>query len=828
MSFILKHIRIFAALLLTLLAGCNAADDNNKRHPPSECNLRLDAPVSNWYEGVPLGNGQLGALICGQTNHLVVKLDRLDIWDERCTPDGSSPEFTWRNLKLLTTPSSMKLIESHESVTKKGIEPKNAPGYGKPFRFVDNQFLNLIGGSSPFPTHIAMGKLLVTMPLGAKVTALSLDLASAVASISFQDGRKATAITCATEPVMLMLLPDKPDGIEMWAPGIDPKWPVELGYPAPVMGKDEASLWYEQSIPEGPTYGYNGTKTIPSWKFVVFARTKAIGSSTLVVVTVTSSQKDGADPLEAARARTDKALKLGYNTLFAAHQKHYAEFWKNSAIDIPDQSVLQQYYLTRYYLAASSAPGFAAMGVLMSIWTDDKLIPSFKNNLHNDLETQVQYQSYLTAGNFAEGKIFFDYLYDLLPTFRGFARTFYETGGAAVPGHMSLGGNVTSGWPQYLLSPTQAGWFGWLFYQHWRYTQDREFLETRAYPWCAEIAECWKGLLKADENGVLKLPLSTSPEIFNNSPRSWLKPNSNYDLDCMQAHLLGLVEMATALGKAEDAERWRTMAGKLGPRHVDEENVLMWSENEKVAESHRHFSHIYSIWPYNMITIDGSDRDRQIIVATMKRFDQLGDGAWVGFSWPWMSSIRSRVGDAESAYKYLYLFVKGFISRNGFDMNSDLHGVTTGKTRSSDFFTIEANMLANQAVHDMLIQSWAPSIGKGEAGIVRLFPSTPWSWHDASFEDLRAEGGFRVSAKRKNNATVWFKITAEADGLLRLRDNFDGRAPKWVSAAMLKVGQNFEKPMLKGETIEATLETPKSTPHQPENAYVPITPTERK
>ena len=137
-------------------------------------------------------------------------------------------------------------------------------------------------------------------------------------------------------------------------------------------------------------------------------------------------------------------------------------------------------------------------------------------------------------------------------------------------------------------------------------------------------------------------------------------------------------------------------------------------------------------------------------------------------------------------------------------------------------------MLANQAVHDMLIQSWAPSIGKGEAGIVRLFPSTPWSWHDASFEDLRAEGGFRVSAKRKNNATVWFKITAEADGLLRLRDNFDGRAPKWVSAAMLKVGQNFEKPMLKGETIEATLETPKSTPHQPENAYVPITPTERK
>ena len=124
------------------------------------------------------------------------------------------------------------------------------------------------------------------------------------------------------------------------------------------------------------------------------------------------------------------------------------------------------------------------------------------------------------------------------------------------------------------------------------------------------------------------------------------------------------------------------------------------------------------------------------------------------------------------------LFVKGWITRNGFHMNSDL------QVRAPGYFTLEANLLANQAVHDMLIQSWAPSIGLGEAGIVRLFPATPWSWHDASFDDLRAEGGFRVSAKRVNNATVWFKIIADADGLLRVRDNFGGRPLKWVGAEM--------------------------------------------
>ena len=248
----------------------------------------------------------------------------------------------------------------------------------------------------------------------------------------------------------------------------------------------------------------------------------------------------------------------------------------------------------------------------------------------------------------------------------------------------------------------------------------------------------------------------------------------------------------------------------------------MWSANEPVKESHRHFSHTKGIWPFNLLTVDGNDRDRQIISSTLKRFDQFGSDCWFGFSWPWMSSIRSRVGDAEAAYRHLDLFLKGFTTRNGFHMNFDINGAL-GPAKKSGYFTIEANMMANQAVHDMLIQSWAPSIGQGEAGIIRLFPATPWEWHEASFADLRAEGAFRVSARREKNATVWFKITADADGLLRLRDNFGGRAPRWVGPDMAKAGRDFERQMRQGEVIEATLETPGDLPPKPENLYAPVT-----
>lgn len=776
-----------------------------QRLPSSEHNLRLEAPVDCWSEAIPLGNGQLGALLWAKDNQLVVKLDRLDIWDERCNPMWRTPEFTWKNIQSLHGAGNFDRIQAlYDGLCK-----------DRP------------------PTHIAIGKVLLTLPEKTRATVFELDLSRAEARIDLQDGSAVTAFASATEPVIILRVPGKPESFELWAPGIEPKWPCILGYPEPVFGRDQEARWYEQVIPEtSDVYGYDGASRIPEWSFVVYAQTQPLGDDTLIAITITSSLKDGSDALAAARNRVRKALGIGYYQLSAAHQSYWSGFWRTSAVRIPDAEMQRHYYLARYFLGSSSRPGFSAMSAIMSVWTDDKILPTFKNDLHNDLETQVQYQSYQASGNFEEGRVLFDYLWDLLPVFRGYARSFFEADGLAVPGVMTLGGNPCTGWPQYGNSPAFAGWFGWLFYLHWRYTQDHEFLESRAYPWCAEVAECWYRLLKEDEQGILKLPLSSSAEIFNNSPRSWLQPNSNQDLDLLRVHLLGLAEMADALGRKADGERWREMAGKLGKPHVDEEHALMWSEGEPVKQSHRHFSHMMSVWPFNLLTVEGSDGDRRIIAATLKRFEELGTDAWFGFSWTWMSSIYARIGDGEAAYRHLDVFRRGFTTRNGFHMNFDINNVL-GANRVNNaadaakipfsmqgYFTIEANMMAKQAIQEMLIQSWAPSIGQGEAGIIRLFPAMPPEWQEASFDDLRAEGGFRVSARRERNHTIWFKIIADADGLLRLRDSFGGRAPRWLGPDMTKVGLNFERQMSSGEVIEASFDT--SDEHLPQASIVDV------
>jgi alpha-L-fucosidase 2 len=134
---------------------------------------------------------------------------------------------------------------------------------------------------------------------------------------------------------------------------------------------------------------------------------------------------------------------------------------------------------------------------LQGVWSaDEGTLPPWKGDYHNDLNTQMTYMGYQAAGHFDEGACFLDMLWNLLPTFRRFAREFYDAPGAAVPGVMSLAGQPLGGWGQYSLSPTMGAWNAHLFYLHWRYTGDNEFLRSRAYPWCREIGACLLHLLK--------------------------------------------------------------------------------------------------------------------------------------------------------------------------------------------------------------------------------------------------------------------------------------------------------------------------------------------
>ncbi|MDR2981825.1 MAG: hypothetical protein LBV12_06220 [Puniceicoccales bacterium] len=783
MTISLPHPRVLLTLLVCLI-GIHSTVLGTP--PPPGQNLTLKAPIKTWDEGIPLGNGLTGGLLFGSDNLLIIGLDRGDLWDER--PYSGVGANWW-----------------------------------KKYPWQDDRSLpigdNAYRGASP--TKLPGGRIHITLADDQKLTEFGLSYATAEGYVKTTGGHEVRSFFSATAPIaFLKISGPAPKSIDVLSPldvvkyergnnaaGHSPGSVDLLGYPDATQGKNETARWYLQKATDGLSY-------------CVYIDTRRSGNETVAAIAITSTE-DGSDPVAIARQRCTNALAQGYNAAFQPHARWWKNFWDQSSVTIPQSDIQQQYTFVRYLYGTGSRLGAPPMP-LQGVWTaNDGKLPPWKGDYHTDLNTQMTYIAYFGSGDFESGNSFLEYLWNLRPFFREFAKDFYQTNGLSVPGVMTLAGQPIGGWPQYSLSPTNTAWNAHQFYLHWRYTQDKKFLQERAYPWCSEAGQCLAELLKPDDTGTLKLLRSTSPEIHDNSARSWMKPNTNYDNMCIKMLFLSLQEMADACNKPDDAKKWATLAEKLGPWHVAPDGELMLSSEEKLTYSHRHLSNLMGLFPFNLITSEGGQAQQQQIKASLNAWDKLGTRAWVGYSFSWMSCLRARVGDAEGALRNLDIYTKAFVLRNGFHVNGD-------QTRSgfSGFtyrpFTLEGNFLAMQAVHEMYLQSWSATPGQRDTEVIRVFPAMPWRWHEASFSDLRTEGAHRVSARWENNATVWFKLVAGKNGIVRIRDNFDGRVPKWSRNGVVKKGENFEVSLNAGEILEATLDKPKTIPAEPENAAEPV------
>ena len=747
------HVIVVVAManMINLATGIGAEKPEPTCGPDTASNLELAAPVDRWDEAIPLGNGLMGGLLWGSGQDVKLSLDRGDLWDLRTPQTLLRKDWTYATIrKLVAEKNQAKISELFD-------KPYNAFTY---------------------PTKIPAGRLELTLDQSQSVESFGLDLRTAVGRATL--GSHALEVFYSAEQPVAMIR----------ITGPRPKWRIvtpdslkRLGYGPPQAGSDNRTAWSVQEAALG-------------LKYAVVVADRRRGDATEIALAITSTD-DAPDPLSVGRKRVSAALDAGYSAIRKPHVQWWQRFWSQSGVQVPDAAIQQHYDLVQYFYGAASRRGSPPIP-LQGVWTaDEGNLPPWHGDYHHDLNTQMTYWAYLTAGHFDQGACFLDFMWDFLPMHRKFARDFYDAPGAAVPGVMTLDGKPMGGWSQYCLSPTMGAWVAQAFYLHWRYTMDEEFLAQRAYPYCSAIAECLQALLEPGPDGKLKLPLSTSPEIHDNSLAAWLTPNSNNDLSLLRWLFGALVEMARATGDGPAAANWQGVLDRLDDLSVEgEAGALKLSPDESLTESHRHHAHLMPIHPLGILHVEGPDRDRKIIAASLDQLDRLGTKRWVGFGFSWLACISARCGDAQRAEENLGIFLKAFISRNGFNLNGDYKrlGYAAASYRP---FTLETNFAAGQAVHEMLLQSWG--------GVVRVFPAVPEGWADVSFHNLRAEGAFGVSAQRKDGATTWLRVRAARQGLLRLRDPFPGKQAKWNRAEVKKSGEDYQCLLRRGEVLEARL-----------------------
>ena len=386
---------------------------------------------------------------------------------------------------------------------------------------------------------------------------------------------------------------------------------------------------------------------------------------------------------------------------------------------------------------------------------------------------------------------FTNWMWERHETFRKYTREYFENDGLNVPGVTTLAGEPLGGWIQYSFGPTVSAWLAHHFWLQWKYTADTLFLKERVYPWISGVALHLDRLSVKDGNGFRKYPISSSPEFNDNRRDAWFAEITNFDLSLTRWTFEKAAETAAVLGLENDRDRWLGILSEWPQLASDPESGLMIAPGYPYSESHRHFSHLMSVYPLGLIDISSSDAERVIIEKSLRNLVLQGPDNWTGYSWAWLGSLYARAGRGAKAAEALRTFAECFCLPNSFHVNGDQSG--TGKSKMTYRpFTLEGNFAFASGIQEMLLQS--------HRGIIEVFPAVPPQWKDVSFERLRAEGAILVSATMKEGLLTSIILISEKGGTVYLKPSFGSR-DFTSSAAYDKTPQGYRFTVKPGEKI---------------------------
>ena len=726
-----------------------------RSQPKKEHNLRFDSLAIRWDEGIPLGNGWLGALIWKKDNKIRLSLDRVDLWDDRPMKEIDKLKFSWVVEKVK--------LHQYDSVQKIGDDP-----YEK----------------YPAPTKIPGAALEFDLKKYGNVISNELDIKTGVSVIKFSNGIVFNNFIHATRQVGYFgfenisaenIIPELMipayntgktgiDGNSVEGPGLE-----QLEYKKGSLVKTPNSILYHQ-----PTWQNNYYEVLVKW-------IRTPGNKLIGQWTITNNKPAILPPIDMKRAEP---------TFLDSHISWWRNYWNRSSVSLPDKKLEKQYYLEMYKFACVARSNTPPIS-LQAIWTaDNGNLPPWKGDYHHDLNTQLSYWPRYSGNHLDMTEGYTNWLWNVKDVNRQWTKNYFGLNGLNVPGVTTISGKEMGGWIQYSMSPTTAAWLCQHFYWQWRYSMNHSFLIDKAFKYVDSVQTFLYSICHDSVNRN-KLPLSSSPEYNDNSINAWFKEFTNYDLslvrliDTIKTRMFSENKRVGGLGYVYNPQVRRE------PYYNYNETGLTIAPGQNLDESHRHHAHLMAIYPLGLLNVEDS-AENDIIKKSLRHLEKIGTRAWCGYSFSWATCIYARAKEAENAVKQLQIFASNFCSSNSFHLNGDQKG---GQYSNFTYrpFTLEGNFAFAQGVHELLIQS--------HKEYIEVFPAVPGSWKDVSFNTLRTEGAFLVSAKKVNGVIATIKIKSEAGGTLSVKLPFKTFHITGETRNHGFINSIFTAEMKKGETI---------------------------
>jgi len=467
---------------------------------------------------------------------------------------------------------------------------------------------------------------------------------------------------------------------------------------------------------------------------VWFEKSTAKASSTLFVSTaneVPAANKS----LEVARGVVLDASQTSTAKLLKSHRNWWHAFYQKSFLSIPDAQMESFYWIQMYKMATCSRPDGPAL---------DLFGPYFRVSqwpgLWWNLNVQLTYWNVLQSN------------------------------------HLELGENLISLIDEQFeallikFDNPKLGDFTWTMHNYWlqlRYGGNWKVLNEKWLPKAIQIAKLYEKRLIRNDKGQLEMIEMESPEYEGFK----IYKNSSYNLALYRWLLTAMIE-CSAKNKLDltEVSQWKTTLNDLMPLPTNENGVMIGSE-QALDKSHRHYSHLLGLYPLFVLNPD-NENDRKLVDKSVVHWHQIGGGKELaGYSFTGAASLYAALGRGNDAEAIMHHFLNGNIGISLL-LSNTFYVEVGGKNP-----VIETPLSAANAISEMLLQSWG--------GKIRIFPAMPGKWQEASFDKLRTQGAFLVSAVRKNGQTQWVKIRSLAGEPCVVK------IPGWTNAFLKNKGRTI-------------------------------------
>jgi alpha-L-fucosidase 2 len=766
--------------------------------------LQYNKPAEYFEEALVIGNGTMGGIIYGGTEHDKVSLNDITLWTgEPC------------NMKVFS-PDAHKSIPAIREALRQGDYQKA----DQLQRDVQGHFCQ---------NYQPLGQLTIDyMDTETPATGYRrwLDISNATAHTAYQRGAyRYTTEYFATHPdsgIVIRITTDNPKGIcarigltcqlKNQMRTEDGKVLVNEGY---VAYNSLPNYWGgKDSFTYDPNRGMRFCTKVQVEGSNVRADGNAIlvnGSSEVVVYLANATSFNGydKDPVREGRPYqqlADIRLKhLTASSFDVLRDRHIADYkniydrvklslgeaktdsrtteevlkeYIDEAVFNPDLEALYFQYGRYLLISCSRTPNVPAN--LQGLW-NESILPPWSCNYTTNINLQENYWPAETAALPEMHNSLFTFMKELQGSGQLSAKAYYGVDRGWCLAHntdiwaMTCPVGLHGGDPQWANWNMGGTWVSTHIWEHYTFSLDKDFLREY-YPVLKGAAEfCLGWLISTKDMGVdgpeyLITAPCTSPENDYVTPQNYHGRSfygGSADLSMIRECLTDARNAALVLGLDNDfvAEADKALSRlqpyKIGKKGNLQEWFYDWDDEDP---HHRHQSHLFGIYPGHSLT-DGVNSMEDIHKAAHKSLEIRGDRT-TGWSAGWRVNLFARLHDAQNAY-HIFRKLLSYVSPDGYRGPDARRGGGTypNLLDAHSPFQIDGNFGGCAGVIEMLMQSRF-TINSQLSTLnsqlsIELLPALPKNWKDGSVSGIRARGGIAVSMEWKDSKVTALTLTAQ-------------------------------------------------------------------